>query len=145
MKKFFVIASVLIFCLLGYEFVRRKVGSFGGSYPFAESWNIKKSMDEIEINLLKLHQRSPQLFLNNEALEIKEDATGYWKTVDFFYPDRKEIVHVLFREKGDQTTISLVRFINNDSGEVKVMNKDFNWFKNRREKKIFETRILNNL
>jgi len=142
MKKIIFITIGIIFFITGFEIIRRKVGGFGGSYPFAKTWKVKKSMIEIENNLNNLHQNKPDIFFDKNKLNLQFDRTGYWKKIDFFYTDRNEIVQVLFREYDGTTSISLIGFINENSGKIKLMNKDFNWFQNRKEKEIFETRIL---
>jgi len=141
-KKISVIALSLILIIIGYELIRRNVGGFGGAYPFAETWTVNKSEKEIEYNLNKLHKKNPEAFLDANNLILQVDRTGYWKKIDFFYADRNEIVQVLIREFDNYTSISLVSFVNKSSGETRLMNKDFTWFENRKEKEIFESRIL---
>lgn len=145
LKKTVLIIVCLLLIVLGYELMRRNVGSFAGSYPFAESWRVDKSMLEIEANLKKLHSKNPAVFLGKDNLVFEDEPNGYWKRVDFFYGDRNEIVQVLFREFDNYTAVSLLKFVNKSSGEIRLMNRDFNWFANKKEKEIFESRILNYL
>lgn len=142
LKKMSLIVLCVILILAAYELIRRKVGGFGGSYPFAESWEVKRTIEDIEYNLNKLHEKNPNIFFNNDYLFVEKDPTSYWRRVDFFYEERNERVKVLFREFDKHSLILLVSFTNIYTGEVKLMNKDFNWFENRKEKEIFESRIL---
>ena len=141
-KKISLIVISLILLISGYELLRRHVGGFAGSYPFAESWEVKMTMAEIEHNLEKLHEKNPAIFFDKNNLVLEVDRTGYWKKVDFFYKERNDIVKVLIREFDGYTLISLVSFTNQLSGEIKLMNKDYNWFENKKEKDIFESKIL---
>lgn len=140
---------ISVFCLslifVASEWFRRNVGGFAGSYPFAESWKINKSIAEIEGNLKLLQQKSPDVFLDKEEFKLANDATGFWKIVNFYYPEREEIVKVLFRGFDNYSQVLLVSFQNISTGEIRLMNKDFNWFENRKEKKIFESRIVESL
>ncbi len=124
------------------ELARRRIGSFGGAYPFVETWKINHSIKDVENNLAKLHRLNPTLFKDTTQLVLAPDFTGHWKKIDFYYTDRDEIVQVLIRGFGSRTNISLYRFINKNSGVIRLMNKDFNYFNNRREKELFENRIL---
>lgn len=132
------IIAIISFC----ELARRRIGSFAGSYPFVETWKINHAIKDVENNLGKLHNIHPNLFKDSTKLILTNDITGYWKKVDFYYTDREEIVQVLIRGFGSYTNVSLYRFVNTKNGLIRLMNRDFDYFDNRREKKIFEERIL---
>ncbi|WP_343539687.1 hypothetical protein [Sphingobacterium thalpophilum] len=148
MLKSKALVKVVIFLLtttviiLIWELARRRVGSFGGSYPFVETWKIDHSIEDVEINLGKLHRLNPSLFNDTTQLVLAPDFTGHWKKIDFYYTDRDEIVQVLIRGFGSHTNISLYRFTNKNNGMIRLMNRDFNYFNNRHEKELFENRIL---
>ncbi len=48
------------------EFVRRKIGGFAGSYPFAESWDIHATEDEVIAAIVELKRENPSLQPPNE-------------------------------------------------------------------------------
>ncbi|MFZ4261596.1 hypothetical protein ACFRAE_06110 [Sphingobacterium sp. HJSM2_6] len=135
----------LLVVLIGYEVIRRNVGGFAGSYPFAETWTLNKSMVDVEENLKILQQKNPDLFLDKHELKLDNDPTGYWKIVNFYYPERNEIIKVLIRGFENNCKVLLLSFENKNTATIRLMNKDFNWFENRKEIKLFESRILENL
>lgn len=142
LKWILAILVSIVFVFLFCELLRRKVGSFAGSYPFAETWVIHKNIHDIESNIKEMQGEDPSLFMDSNSVVISPDYTGYYKRVDFFYPERQEVLNVLIRANGEETTIALISFINKETGEVRMMNKDFNFFENREEKIMFKNRIL---
>lgn len=144
--KNFVIGIALVVIFLSiYELFRRNVGAFAGTYPFAEKWLIKRSIEDVGESLILFHKVSPTSFNDTSNLDLRSDPNGLWKEVYFSYPERSEVVQVLFATSNDCkrcTVVSLVSFIDMNDGTVRLMNKDFNYFANRREKRIFEHRIL---
>jgi len=79
-------------------------------------------------------------------LQFEIDHTGYYSKVDFFYEDSGEVVRTFLRgRKSGETTLTLVEFEKRDKGETKKMNKDFNYFENRKEIKKFERLIYDKI
>ncbi|WP_164122088.1 hypothetical protein [Sphingobacterium sp. xlx-130] len=145
LKKWFLGVLFLVIGFFCFEFFRRQIGGFAGSYPFAEAWQITGSIEETERKLIKLHEIEPDLFFENGKLSFKNDHTGYWKKVDFYYKERQEIVHALIRDNGNNTNIYLVSFVDTVTGDLRLMNKDFGFFTNLSEMKVFEKNILNKI
>lgn len=145
LKKLFLGVLFLIIGFSCFEFFRRQVGGFAGSYPFAEVWQIAGSLEDTERKLIKLHQIEPNLFFENGKFSFKNDTSGYWKKVDFYYKERQEIVHALIRDNGNNTNIYLVSFVDTVTGDLRLMNKDFGFFANLTEMKYFEKNILNKI
>lgn len=74
------------------------------------------------------------LFPAQDVLQFDIDHTGYYSKVDFYYEDSQQIVKTLLRErKSGETTLTLVEFEKSENGELKKMNRDFNYFDNRKE------------
>lgn len=142
LARFVAIILISVLIISSYEFLRRSVGSFAGSYPFVETWKIDHRIEDVEINLGKLHNTNPDLFKDKTALSLENDHTGHWKKIYFYYSDREEVVQVLIRGRGSFTNVSLLSFTNTKDGKIRLMNKDFNFFENQREKRIFENRVL---
>ncbi|TDQ76331.1 hypothetical protein [Sphingobacterium yanglingense] len=143
--KGFGLILFLIIAFFCFEFFRRQIGGFAGSYPFAEVWQIAGSIEDTERKLIKLHEIEPDLFFENDSLSFKNDPTKYWKKVDFYYKDRQEIVHALIRDDGNNTDIYLVSFVDTVTGDLRLMNKDFGFFANLREMKDFENKVLDKI
>src|SRR5690606_25918969 len=88
----------------------------------------------------------PELFPTQDSLQFEIDHTGYYSKVDFFYQDSEEVVRTLLRgRKSGETTLTLVEFVKRDNGEIKKMNRDFNYFENRKEMKKFERLIYDKI
>ena len=122
------------------------MGSFAGSYPFAEKWEIAAPLDSVKKAIVKLKNGDPELFPTQDSLQFENDPTGYYSKVDFFYKDSQAIVRTLLRgRKSGKTTLTLVEFEKSDKGEIKKMNRDFNYFENRKEIKKFERLIYDKI
>lgn len=145
-KHTLVIIVTIIAVLLGYELLRRKVGSFAGSYPFAETWEIAAPLDSVKNAIIKLKNSDPMLFPAQDVLQFDIDHTGYYSKVNFYYEDSQQVVKTLLRErKSGETTLTLVDFEKSENGEIKQMNRDFNYFDNRKEIKKFERSIYDKI
>lgn len=140
--RFFVYGFIVLLSLLLLEFCRRNVGSFAGAYPFAEKWEIDYSIEEVEAALKELQQSDPAIFFQKDSLVLKPDIFAFNKRVDFYYADRHEIVHTFIRGFGNNTHLTLISFNDTQSGVLRLMNRDFNFFANEKEKQIFKTRII---
>ena len=145
-KHTFIIVLTIVAVLMGYELLRRKVGSFAGSYPFAEKWTIAAPLDSVKNAIVKLKNSDPMLFPAQDVLQFDIDHTGHYSKVDFYYEDSQQIVKTLLRErKSGETTLTLVEFEKSENGELKKMNRDFNYFDNRKEIKKFERLIYDEI
>lgn len=140
--RFFVYGFIVLLSLLLLEFCRRNVGSFAGSYPFAKKWKIDYPIEKVETALKELQQSDPAIFFQKDSLVLKPDIFPLNKRVDFYYADRHEIVHTFISGFGSNTQLTLVSFYNTQSGVLRLMNRDFNFFDNEKEKQIFKTRII---
>lgn len=135
-KRVVIILVVIMTCLFGCEeILRRGIGGFAGSYPFAETWDLNaREADVIDV-IKDLKTEDSKLQPPNEAeLTSKGDTTNeldYWLYINFYYKDTKQIVHTWTRPSLDSThtTFALVSFANlNDSLSEKMINKDFWYF-----------------
>ncbi len=115
-------------------------------YPFAEKWEIAAPLDSVKSAIVNLKNSDPALFPTQALLQFEIDHTGYYSKVDFFYEDSGEVVRTFLRgRKSGETTLTLVEFEKRDKGETKKMNKDFNYFENRKEIKKFERLIYDKI
>ncbi len=150
-KKPIIIVLSVVISLFLYELGRRKVGSFAGNYPFAETWTIPRPLDDVKSRLFTLHQLNPNLFRDTASLQFTNAYPlnpSSLNRMDFYYVDRDEDVKVIItpsRECDTCTKIALISFTNRKDGNVRLMNRDFNWFANRREIRTFEDRILRHI
>lgn len=147
--KRIIIISVTIFLLLWgcEEFLRRKIGGFAGSYPYAETWEVDASETEV-IEIIK------QIKITHPELQPPYDTaliscrTSYWNYVTFYFLDTKELVHTWTREAYDtsRTTVALVSFSPVDNpNEQHLINKDYWFFANLKRREKFEKRIINQI
>jgi hypothetical protein len=68
----------------------------------------------------------------------------YWFHIYFYYPQENKIIWTWTRPAGkQQTTLAFVAI--GHVGSWKFINKDFGFFENRKQKKMFEERILNKI
>ncbi len=145
LRNVLIFFAVIVLTLSMYELSRRNVGDFGGAYPFAEKWLVKRNIVDVRSDIQAFYKMYQEKFLDTEKSLFRDDPTGFWQEILFFYPERNEVVKVLIAESTDCkdcTVVSLVSFVNTRDGTVRLMNKDFNYFANRREKQIFERCIL---
>lgn len=150
-KKPIIIVFSVVISLFLYELARRKAGSFAGNYPFAEAWTIPHPLEDVKSSLAKLHQLNPNLFRDTARLHFQNAFSlnpSSLDRIDFYYADRDEDVKVIITSSSEcdtSTEVALISFTNRKNGIVRLMNRDFNWFANRREIQIFENRILRHI
>jgi hypothetical protein len=117
-----------------------------GSYVYAEEYTLKCEESELIelVNSFKL--KNPQFKIPDSigVHDGRRDSSDYWYHVYFYSPQENEIFKTWIRihERG-KTTFALVA-INQDLkfGHWKEINHEFDFFENRRQKRIFEKRIL---
>lgn len=88
----------------------------------------------------------PDIFVEGDSLLFAKDHTGYWLKVNFYDEEGNKSVQTLIREadKGF-TNLTLVSFIDKKTGHVRLMNRDFGFFDNRRQIKRFDDLIVKKL
>lgn len=150
-RKAITITLSVIAILSLYELGRRNIGGFAGSYPFAETWTIHHPLEDVKLRLAKLHRISPNLFRDTASLQFtnaySSDPSSQDR-IDFYYADRDEYVQVIITSSWECDTcaeVALVSFISRKNSTIRLMNRDFNWFANRREIQTFEDRILRHI
>ena len=132
---------ILVFFIA--ELFRTKVGSFAGSYPFAETWSLDYSVDSLKTSLQALKNETPELFCTADTLYFESDHTGYWHKVQFCYEDK--VVYTLIRGYGREATLPLVSIRNNNDSKAKLINRDFDFLANRMEIKAFKKNVVHRL
>ena len=139
-----ILVSCFLFLFAANEFSRRLFGGFAGSYPFVESWNIAAKEEDIIKAIQELKKENPGLRPQNDS----SFRSSYWFYIDFYYPDTKQIVHAWTRPGRNEftTDIAFISLSNSDNNdEVKLINKDFWYWSNRREINKFKTQIVDRL
>jgi hypothetical protein len=127
-----------------------------GSYPYAETYELNYSEDEVKTAINKFKQENSEYIVPKVTIDGKKTwdlideqskEPNYWYCIYFYYKNENKIIYAWTRpaEKG-KTTFAFVS-INNGLvlGNWKDINKDFNRSENKEEKKKFEERILNKL
>lgn len=139
-KPYLVGLLLLITVIFVAEFMRRRVGAFAGSYPFAASWTVETDLDTLQLAILSLQAKKPQLFPPKDPDSLKKDTTAYWHKINFLYDNK--FLSAAIRGQGKHTTILLIKVINTKTGVVKLINRDFNYIAHRKLLKQFEKHIL---
>ena len=139
-KPYLVGLLLLITVIFVAEFMRRRVGAFAGSYPFAASWTVETDLDTLQLAILSLQAKKPQLFPPKDRDSLKKDTTAYWHKINFLYDNK--FLSAAIRGQGKHTTILLIKVINTKTGVVKLINRDFNYIAHRKLLKQFEQHIL---
>lgn len=140
LKPYLIAIALLIVLGLTCELMRRRIGNFAGSYPFAESWNINSSIDSVEIAIRALKLKEPQLFHVEDSLAFEKDPTGYWRKVNFMYDN--QLVNALIRENDKKTSLLIFKIINIETGDVKLINRDYDFIQHRKVINKFRKNIL---
>ena len=127
-----------------------------GSYPYAETYELDSSEEEVKSAINKFKQEHPEYIVpkvtisNQDSCDLSDGQSkepGYWYFVYFYYPQENQIICTWTRPNGkNKTTFAFVSI--NDGlnlGNWKDINKDFSYSENKIEKKKFEERILNKI
>jgi len=127
-----------------------------GSYPYAETYELKYPEEKVKTAINKFKQGHPEYVVPKVTIDgsatwylIDEQSKepNHWYVVYFYYPKENQIILTWTRpaEKG-KTTFAFVSI--NDGltlGNWKEINKDFSRSENKNEKKKFEERILSKI
>lgn len=152
-KKYLIIVLTGFFVLWGCEeFFRRKIGGFGGSYPFVEYWNIKASEQEIIDAIRELNKTNPCFQPQGDAKFIGtrdiNSERNYWLYINLYYPDTKEIVHTWIRPDTD-TIVTTFAFVSlsyiNSPREFRLINRDFWYLSNKRQINKFKSTFVDKI
>lgn len=153
------IKILLLFILSGFlvlwaseEFFRRIIGGLSGSYPFAQTWIIKASEKEIveainELNKINPNFQPPNLI---KLIEPRDRSTqsDHWLHFNLYYTDSKEIVHAWTRPNQD-TTVTTFAFVSlsktDDPEYLKLINRDFWYFANKRQIQKFKSTFIDRI
>jgi hypothetical protein len=117
-----------------------------GSYAYAEEYTLQCEESELFKLVTTFKLENPQFKVPDSMglMDGRHDSTDYWYHVYFYSEKENEIFKTWIRihERG-KTTCALVA-INQDLkfGHWKEINHGFDFFENRRQKRIFEKRIL---
>ncbi|MBN8786842.1 MAG: hypothetical protein J0I84_07120 [Terrimonas sp.] len=127
-----------------------------GSYPYAETYELSYSEEEVKTAINKFKQEHPEYIvpkvtINNQGSWDLPDGQSkeptHWYGVYFYYRNENKIIFTWTRPAGkNKTTFAFVSI--NDGlnlGNWKRINKDFSRSENKEEKKKFEERILNKI
>ena len=148
-RKRIALIFVTIFLLLWgcEEFLRRKIGGFAGSYPYAASWEVNASEAVVIERIKKIKISNPELQPPNDTVLVS-GRDLYWNYVTFYFSDSEELVHAWTRPAYDasKTTIALVSFSSiHHRGEHKLINRDYWFIPNFKRKEKFERLIIDRL
>jgi hypothetical protein len=82
MKKKIIIGIIIFIAGLLFffgceEFLRRKIGGFAGSYPFAVSWDLKATEREVVDAIIELKRENPDIQPANQIEYFSKRDTGY--------------------------------------------------------------------
>jgi hypothetical protein len=154
-KKIIILFAVIIVLFFSWTGFFWKIFSCGiaGSYPCAETWSLNVSEKELIKIIEDIKKEHPELDPPNISYP-SSNKNEYWYDFSFYYQDTKENVYTWIRQNSDSstTTIALVAIashidsqtpsinIKNDRREI---NRDFNYFANKKEISKFKKQILN--
>lgn len=127
-----------------------------GSYPYAETYELNYSEEEVKIAIRKFKSENPEYVVPKvtidgtkswELIDEQSKSPGYWYLVYFYYPEDNQIVFTWTRPRGKGKTTFAFVSINEGLtlGNWKDINKDYHYTENAKVKKKFEDRILNQI
>jgi len=149
MKKYLLIAIVAL-TMLGVFIYGAKLFS-PGSYANAERYELFVNEIYLDSLIERFKNENPQYKVPVEVgLKDGRDNVpdqDYWFHTYFYFPKENKIIYAWTRPSGKQKTIFAFVSVNDGLilGHWKDINKDFGFFENREQKKIFEERILNKI
>ncbi len=147
---------------------------YAGSLPYVETWTFKVKENQL-INIIKnIKKENLQLQPPDDTTLIYgRDSGSVYYNVAFYYPDTKQVVHTLIGNGSDPANMELllygfepyeqkretpvdslqIQLNNNNSPEIQekstknwlLINKDFNYFANRKELKKFDHIIVDKI
>lgn len=146
------ICAVGLFFLWTKVFWKTFACSVAGSYECVETWTFKVSQSELLEIIHQIKKEHPELEVPNYCCSI-ERQHKYWYYVVFYYKDTNQDVHTWIRPNDDilSTTFALVSIAAHNNAnapagssnyEVREINKDYEYFENRKAIKKFEEKII---
>lgn len=142
--KITAITILIIALILGCEdFLRRKIGGFAGSYPYVSTWELDGSEEDVLRAIVRMKVGNPELQVPADS-NLLDGKSGYWTFAKFYYKDTGQTLKTWTRpESGHKTTFALVFFKDATRwSEPKYINRDFLLWDNIREKRKFESLIV---
>ena len=175
MKKKTILILLVIVASLYFIWIAglwKMVNGFGGSYPYAETWDLQANEARLIEIIKEIKDEHPEL-LPPEETSSTTDTGSYWCYINFYYADTKELVHTWLREDWNPQ-ITTLAFTNTsfyhkkinptiDSLSIKLgidtsshpenaitiesrtINRDYGYFANKNEIKKFEKLILDRI
>ncbi|MBB5621513.1 hypothetical protein HDE69_002574 [Pedobacter cryoconitis] len=136
----------LLLVSVGFGFYKLAELYSPGSYPNAETYDIRVSEEKIINSINKFKDVNPK-FVPPVSFNLQDgrfNANDHWYDVYFYYPESKEIIHVWTRPNGSGlTTVGFVSINQGDHlGNWKDINRDFSSSENSMQKAKFEKLIL---
>lgn len=127
-----------------------------GSYPYAETYELNYSEEEVKTAITKFKQEHPEYIVPKVTVDGKETwdlideqskEPNHWYIVYFYYPKENQIILTWIRPAEKRKTTFAFVSINEGLtlGNWKEINKDFSRSENKEEKEKFEQQILNKI
>lgn len=154
LKKKLILLFIVIglyFFWTGYLWKKFSCG-IAGSYPCVETWNLPISETNLIDIIKEIKIEHPELEPPNVSYPTS-NRHSYWYNITFYYPETKKNVYTWTRPNED-TTCTTIAFeaiathidsltpINEIKMDRQEINRDFDYFANKKEIKKFESRIL---
>ncbi|WP_046369059.1 hypothetical protein [Flavihumibacter petaseus] len=140
-KRFITIFfSVLVTCLSGCFLAP-------GSYPYSEDYEIDLPEEDVIKAIKAFKTDNPEFVVPGPVgyMDGRKDSADYWYHAFFYYSKENVIVNTWTRPVSRyKTTFAFVGLNSGlQLGNWKLINHDFGRSENKRQKKLFEERILN--
>ncbi len=143
----FKISIILISIIVGFSLMY----TFGwymspGSYSRAEVYEIRIPEDSLIMKIKNFKNLNPE-YKVPESAYYQDHRERFYYHIYLYYPIEKKVVHTWTRGDKHESTFAFVATwsINSINRDYKEANGGFWWWKNRRDKRLFEERILNKL
>ncbi|KLT70511.1 hypothetical protein [Flavobacterium sp. ABG] len=141
-----IIFSITLLFYLGNKFAP-------GSYPYAEKYELQYKFDTVKSAILRFKEKNkdyivPKVSIENQgSWDLKDESkseTSNWYRFYFYYKKENKVIYTLISSTGENSTEFSFISINNglNIGNWKDINNDLDFFENKKEKKLFEDRIL---
>lgn len=126
--------------------------SFAGSYECSETWTINANEDSLIKIIEEIKVEHPELKEPNTPYSTNK-LERYWYHVTFYYSDTNQDVYTSLRssENNSYTTLALIGMathidsltpIKDMKMDRKEINRDFEYYENKREIAKFEDKIV---
>ena len=139
------VVGCILLLFAGFEFLRRQVGGFAGSYPFVETWEIQASEEQVLAAIRALSKIDPSFQApGRDVIESRDslDMQAYWTHLHLYYTDTQEHVQAWTRAKdgGRVTTVALVSL--RDAAGTRLIHRDYGYWENKKEVRRFESVVV---